>query len=1405
MKRYIYTAFIFLSCAGSITAKENVHTQRYAGPQLGNQTLSGCAPSKSRVDLDINNVRCPIWINGDMWWDLSGNALYEIPLGSGKHSLFAGAIWIGGKEAGSQNLKVAAQTYRQSGSDFWPGPIDKVTTDITPDQCIKWDKHFKITFAEVKEFHRSFQGENPDLNYPVPDIIKNWPANGDSLFNQEKILAPFYDKNGDGFYDYTAGDYPRYNIDGDLDACDKSLLLGDQTIWWVFNDVGNIHGETASQFPVKVEIQAQAFGFNTNDEINNMTFYRYKITNRATTDLNETYFGAWVDPDLGNYLDDYVGCDVERGLGFCYNGDADDDGALGYGLNPPAVGVDFFEGPLADSADGIDNNRNGIVDEPGEQIIMSKFVYYNNDNTKFGNPNGAPEYYNYLRGIWRDNSPLVYGGNGYQTAGADSCDFMFPGTSDPLNFGTHGTTPPFIWTESQPLGPNSVPNDPSDRRFLQSAGPFTLKPGAINYITTGVVWARTSSGGPEASVKLLKLADVKAQNLFESCFKVINGPSAPLLSIRELDKELILSITNPDGSNNRKEDYIEKDINIPADPAAIFRFEGYKVYQVKDPSITVNDLLNADKARLVFQCDLKNGVSQIVNKVLDGNLNSFVPTEMVYGADAGLRHTVRLTTDAFATGDPKLVNHKTYYYMAVAYAFDGVADVFNPGDPPGPGIYGSPYYQSRQNASGSAINITTGIPHISTPEQNGLELGASYGDGPEITRYTGQGNGYSTGSGRATLDIRQDQIDNILLSGASNRIDNPTYLGGHGPVDIRVYDPFAINGGDFELWLNDTITRIDFKGNIQGGSYTISNVTSLGNLRVGQYLNAVLDAFPQNTKILAINGTGPYDVVMSDTIKAASTYSVTGQALIAGARWVLRNVQTGDQTVSEKSLEFPYDQLFSKYGFSVSMTQVKNTGESVVDGNGFAEATVVYANPNNRWLTGVPDINTFPQLNWINAGKDVEADYKVGNAALDPSENYAKSLNASWAPFRLTNNITTGERLAPAPAANIYGSPSVVTYDNLSFLNSVDVVFTNDKSKWSRCVVFEEGTNPLQTEGGQYHGLIRKHPSMNLDGTYSTVDYGYSYFPGYAVNMETGERLNVAFGEDSRFVNDNGNDMKWNPTSNLISQDGSGAITVIGGGRHFVYVFGNKINKVDTVLASASLTNVGVSRGDTSYYGGAYDGCAHLHFNLWPIVNVVNNNNKKTVKKLWKDCMWVGTSMVLPGQTALDNQAKVRLRVSKPYRQFDTGAQNSINNNFPFYKFSTEGLKPKVGQTEVAKNALGLINVVPNPYYAYSSYEVNQLDNRVKIVNLPSKCVVSIYTPAGTLVRQFKRDVGSNNTDGALYPNNNLESSLDWDLKNSKGVPIASGIYIFHIAADGIGERTLKWFGVIRPLDLDTF
>ena len=48
-------------------------------------------------------------------------------------------------------------------------------------------------------------------------------------------------------------------------------------------------------------------------------------------------------------------------------------------------------------------------------------------------------------------------------------------------------------------------------------------------------------------------------------------------------------------------------------------------------------------------------------------------------------------------------------------------------------------------------------------------------------------------------------------------------------------------------------------------------------------------------------------------------------------------------------------------------------------------------------------------------------------------------------------------------------------------------------------------------------------------------------------------------------------------------------------------------------------------------------------------------------------------------------------------------------------------------------------------------------------------------------------------------------TSIDWDLKNQANIPIASGIYLIHITAPGIGERVIKWFGALRPVDLNAF
>ena len=53
---------------------------------------------------------------------------------------------------------------------------------------------------------------------------------------------------------------------------------------------------------------------------------------------------------------------------------------------------------------------------------MSKFVYYNNDFTVIGNPSEGIHFYNYLRGIWKDNVPMTYGGDGHGSGNGATTD-----------------------------------------------------------------------------------------------------------------------------------------------------------------------------------------------------------------------------------------------------------------------------------------------------------------------------------------------------------------------------------------------------------------------------------------------------------------------------------------------------------------------------------------------------------------------------------------------------------------------------------------------------------------------------------------------------------------------------------------------------------------------------------------------------------------------------------------------------------------------------------------------------------------------------------------------------------------------------------------------------------------------
>ena len=1357
------------------------------------------APSTAKVTMSFNDVSSFIEAGGSMWANRGSRvAAYEIPKGSGTTVIYAGALWMGGTDINGQ-LKIAALTFRSS-EDFWTGPLsvslgsgtydptspvgDGVTRDfgaatIDPDQCEAYDKFYTIRKAEVISFITWWEcdqgisdpascGDVVKPNSEIMNRINSWPAHGDASRFQDHYLAPFYDNplgqgGRDGTYNPEDGDYPWYDdiLNRDDVACGidrRVTLFGDETHWWVFNDVGNIHGETNGQ-PIGMEIRAQAFVFATNDDVNRMTFYNYELINRGTQTLYDTYFSQYIDGDIGGGYDDYVGCDVSRGLGYTYNADLFDEssnGAIGYLDNPPAVGCDFFEGPYQDG-DGRDNvgpyfdavnnvmvvpsitdaiNDTGIVYSgigigysdgliDNERFGMRRFTYYKNGAPfPYNDPSNGQEFYNYMSGSWQNGDEMFYGGNGGSGTGVTTTpsDYLFPGDSDPLNWGTAGVDLGFDWSEFDNDGAGSSNPTDEDKRFVQSAGPFTLKPGAVNNITVGIVYGRSNSGGLLASVDAMKRADTKAQALFDACFRILEPPYAPKLTIQELDNELVLMISNPPSSNNYLEGYhVEDEVNI-TDPILdrFYTFEGYQIFQLVDENASIADLEDDTKAQVVAQCDINNNIEDLINFDFNEDLGFAIGSRKVSANNKGIQHSFLITNDKFAQGVPTLVNHKRYHYIAVAYAHNEFAP-YDPNDPTTFDGQKKPYISSRVGYDGAAVQSIEAIPHNPRPESDGLTSSLAYGSGPKIQRLDGHGNG-----GRA-IDLTPESVDKIVSNGY---LIDPIYQEGKGPINVKIVDPLNVVGGQFECIFKD---------------YTATST----------------------------NG--------ADT-----------------AMWVINRYVNGalvESVSSLASIKVPNEQIIPQWGISVEISQSKYhapedfsgslTGSETSD---FLEATITYADSSKQWLMGVPDSDNFYPTNWIRSGTFNPNDPDL--CVLDPSfpeylqpcmykdeigydntKKWSKILSGTVAP-----HILTGFN-KPYMPMQYYEYTASTSRENssISYMPSVDIIFTNDKSKWTRCPIIELGTVESFNIGNAKPGQMRLSQSVNKEGNPDGTGTGMGWFPGYAIDVESGARLYLAFGENSFLSSYNGADMLWNPSD--VMTDASG--NPVFGGMHPIYVFNYQ---------KKSINNHGIGYDYPAYIPAQGDNNAtnKLYQDYLLIESGVSSQKRHTYGSI----SWVAYPLSRPGHSAMETDATIRLRISKEYKTFYTEGNltGGPNNGSPMYSWDMDQIRTGFGSNDVLNEVLDMINVVPNPYYAYSDYERNRLDTRVKITNLPERCTVKIYTSNGKLVRTFKKD--------------SPETYIDWDLNNHKFVPVAGGLYLIHVEIPGVGETIVKFFGGMRQVDL---
>ena len=642
------------------------------------QTVSNCSRSLGEQFLDVNNVRARILNTGGLFYRGEPH-VYEVPKGSGSNAIFASGIWIAGQVDGQ--LRAAATRYGEW--EFWAGPLDE--NGNPPVDCSQYDRVYKVGTVDI-EAYETTGAASPDL--------RDWPTG----LGAPTLAVPGngIDDDGDGeideereqiAFDVNAPLSQRENRVVDLAAGERPAILGDQTIWWVMNDRGNTHESTDAP-PIGLEVHGTAFAFNTAGDIGNTTFYKYNLFYKGNVTLENAYLGIFSDPDLGDFADDYVGSDSTLGLGYVYNSDNEDISGEGYGTPPPAAGYDFFQGPIVPSP-GDTAQVSGVKVPDFKNLGMTAFVYYNNGGGVNEDPQTGEDYYNYLQGRWKDGRRIRFGGDGFETGVTEQeTNFMYPG--DPET--GEG------WSEfnPDPVGGTLAPNTPADRRFALSTGPFSINPGDQQEIVFGLVWAIGADN--KNSVTVLKQADALAQAAFDVNFQLPSPPSAPQVSVTELNGQVILEWENSPRSNNYLEVYSEPDPFAP-DEDKNYEFEGYIVWEFADVADQVG--------RIAAVYDVANGVTRI----LDGPPGDQI-TEVVRGSDSGVQTYHNITN---------LTNYTTYYYGIQAYAYN---------EPSFPKVYASPITRvefvpsiSEDAPSAPAVSaaLTTSEPDIVATKAGGGE------------------------------------------------------------------------------------------------------------------------------------------------------------------------------------------------------------------------------------------------------------------------------------------------------------------------------------------------------------------------------------------------------------------------------------------------------------------------------------------------------------------------------------------------------------------------------------------------------------------------------------------------------------------------------------------------------------
>jgi len=416
--------------------------------------------AQSFAKVNINNVSTFVWNDGKM--DYGGNSSlaegFEYWKGTKRFSVYSSGVYWGGYI--DNELRVGGTRYNSSliaGNENGFTKIYRVRPDFV---------YAKLNDESVDEGK-----SEEDIKAQYLNDYENWPV---------KQGAPFNDVNKDGRF--TKG----IDIPGFPNA--------DQTLWQMCNDFVtsklDFYYNPFYSNKTSLEVQITTWAYSKYDLLKGVIFKSYKLINKSKTHaIKEMYLGIFSDPDLGDAIDDFAGCDTTLNLAYVYNSKANDSV---FGENLTSFGSLLLQSPIINSASEDIAVVNGKKIHGMKNIGMSSFVAIRDEIVDSDGTTNPIRPYNQLRGL-----TYYYARPSYDPILKRNT--KFPLSGDPV------TKNGFV---------DGILNTAGDRFIQSNSGPINMAPGD----TQEVIFAQivTSSTSRLGSISYLKYLAKYVKNFYEN-------------------------------------------------------------------------------------------------------------------------------------------------------------------------------------------------------------------------------------------------------------------------------------------------------------------------------------------------------------------------------------------------------------------------------------------------------------------------------------------------------------------------------------------------------------------------------------------------------------------------------------------------------------------------------------------------------------------------------------------------------------------------------------------------------------------------------------------------------------------------------------------------------------------------